>query len=131
MLRISTSAVVWISPAVTVPGPLESSRSVTDSSVSTRRTMSFKLRMMSVMSSLIPGRVVNSWSASSKRTWVTAAPGTDDNSVRRSDTPRVWPNPGSKGPIAKRWRLSSSSPSGSTAGRWIMSIAAALLAGVT
>ena len=65
-----------------------------------------------MMSSLTPGRVVNSCSASSKRTWVTAAPGIDESNVRRNETPRVWPNPGSSGPMAKRWRLSSSSPSG-------------------
>src|SRR5579875_1436558 len=118
----STSAVVCMSPAVTVPGPRASSRSVTGSSLSTRRTMSLKLSRMSVTSSLTPGRVVNSWRASSKRTWVTAAPGTDDKRVRRRETPRVWPNPGSSGPMAKRCRLPSSSPRGSTVGRWIMSM---------
>ena len=39
--------------------------------------------MRSVTSSLTPGIVSNSWSASSKRTWVTAAPGIDESSVRR------------------------------------------------
>ena len=39
--------------------------------------------MMSVTSSLTPGMVSNSWRASSKRTWVTAAPGIDDSRVRR------------------------------------------------
>ena len=45
--------------------------------------------MMSVTSSLTPGMVVNSWSESSKRTWVTAAPGMDDSSVRRNELPSV------------------------------------------
>ena len=78
--------------------------------------------MMSVTSSLTPGRVVNSWRASSKRTWVTAAPGIDDSSVRRSELPSVWPKPGSSGPTANRWRLSSSSPMASTVGRWMISM---------
>jgi hypothetical protein len=78
--------------------------------------------MMSVTSSLTPGRVVNSCRASSKRTWVTAAPGIDDSRVRRRATPRVWPKPGSRGPMAKRWRLPSCSPTGSTVGRWMISM---------
>ena len=78
--------------------------------------------MMSVTSSFTPGRVVNSWRASSKRTWVMAAPGIDDSSVRRRELPSVWPKPGSSGPTAKRWRLSSSSPIASTVGRWMMSM---------
>ncbi len=45
--------------------------------------------MMSVTSSFTPGMVVNSWRASSKRIWVTAAPGIDDRSVRRSELPSV------------------------------------------
>ena len=53
--------------------------------------------MMSVTSSFTPGMVANSWRTSSKRTWVTAAPGIDDSSVRRSELPRVWPKPGSSG----------------------------------
>ena len=68
--------------------------------------------MMSVTSSVTPAMVSNSWSASSKRTWVMAAPGIDDSSVRRSELPSVWPKPGSSGLMAKRWRLSSSSPIG-------------------
>jgi hypothetical protein len=51
------------------------------------------------------GMVSNSWRASSKRTWVMAAPGIDDSSVRRSELPSVWPKPGSSGPTAKRCRL--------------------------
>ena len=33
---------------------------------------------------------------------VIAAPGIDDNRVRRSELPMVWPKPGSNGPTAKR-----------------------------
>ena len=56
-------------------------------------------RMRSVTSSFTPGMTSNSWSASSKRTWVTAAPGIDDSSVRRRLLPSVWPKPGSSGAI--------------------------------
>ncbi len=73
--------------------------------------------MMSVASSVTPAMVSNSWSASSKRTEVIAAPGIDDSRVRRSELPMVWPKPGSSGPTAKRCRLLSSSPSASTVGR--------------
>ena len=45
--------------------------------------------MMSVTSSLTPGTVVNSCSTPSMRMLVTAAPGIDDSSVRRSELPRV------------------------------------------
>jgi hypothetical protein len=58
--------------------------------------------MMSVTSSATPAIVSNSWRASSKRTWVTAAPGIDDSRVRRSELPMVWPKPGSSGPMANR-----------------------------
>ena len=75
----STSAVSWRSPAVTSPGPRLSQRNVTGSSLCTRKTMSFRFKMMSVTSSFTPGRVVNSCRASSKRTWVTAAPGMADS----------------------------------------------------
>lgn len=47
------------------------------------------LRMISVTSSLAPGTVVNSWSTPSMRMEVTAAPGMDDSSVRRSELPSV------------------------------------------
>jgi len=47
------------------------------------------LRMISVTSSLTPDTVVNSWSTPSIRIEVTAAPGMDESSVRRSELPRV------------------------------------------
>ena len=78
--------------------------------------------MMSVTSSFTPGMVANSWRTSSKRTWVTAAPGIDESRVRRSELPRVWPKPGSSGEMENRWRLPSGSVSASTVGRWMMSM---------
>jgi DNA-directed RNA polymerase subunit alpha len=48
---------------------------------------------------------------------VTAAPGIDDSSVRRSELPIVCPKPGSSGLMANRWRSPSGSPSASTVGR--------------
>ena len=70
-------------------GPRTSRRRVTGSSECTRTSRSLRFRMMSVTSSLTPGSVVNSWSASSKRSWVTAPPGMDESSVRRSELPSV------------------------------------------
>ena len=101
-LRTSTSAEVCRSAAVASPGPRLSKRRVTGSSASTFTSRSFRFKMMSVTSSFTPGRVVNSWRASSKRTWVTAAPGMEESRVRRREFPRVWPKPGSSGPTAKR-----------------------------
>ena len=53
--------------------------------------------MMSVTSSFTPGTVENSCRTPSIRMLVTAAPGMDDSSVRRSELPIVYPNPGSSG----------------------------------
>ena len=58
--------------------------------------------MMSVTSSVTPVMVSNSWSASSKRTAVMAAPGIDESRVRRSELPSVWPKPGSSGLMENR-----------------------------
>ena len=84
---------------------------------------------MSVTSSLTPVMVSNSCSASSKRTWVTAAPGIDDSSVRRRRLPSVWPKPGSSGrdgePLAVALGLAEPRPSG----RWMMSMGAAFASG--
>src|SRR6476659_6659162 len=120
-LRISTSVVVWIDAAVTSAGPRTSRRSVTGSSAMHVSTRSFRFRMTSVTSSLTPAMVSNSWSASSKRTCVTAAPGIDDSSVRRRLLPSVCPNPGSSGEMLNRWVLPSGS-SASISGRWMMSM---------
>ena len=78
-----------MSAAVTSAGPRTSRRSVSASSDSDVSTRSLRLRMTSVTSSVTPAMVSNSWSASSKRTWVTAAPGIDESSVRRSELPSV------------------------------------------
>src|ERR1700722_12116054 len=119
----STSEVSCRWAAVSSAGPRTSRRSVTCSSECTRTRRSLRLRMMSVTSSLTPGSVVNSCSASSKRNWVTAPPGMDESSVRRKELPSVVPKPGSSGPTAKRWRLFSSSSTTSTVGRWMISMA--------
>ncbi len=79
---------------------------MTASSDSEVTTTSLRFKMMSVTSSVTPAIVSNSWSDSSKRTVVMAAPGIDDRSVRRSELPSVWPKPGSSGPTANCWRLS-------------------------
>ena len=113
-----------MSPAVMLAGPRTSRRSTTGSSDSDVSTMSLMFKMMSVASSVTPVMVSNSWRASSKRTVEIAAPGIDDSSVRRSEFPIVYPNPGSRGPIAKRWRVGVvlSSSIGSTVGRWMTSM---------
>src|SRR6266550_6972576 len=115
-----------MSPAVTSPGPRLSTRSVTGSSDSHRSTRSLRFRMRSVTSSLTPGITSNSCSASSKRTWLTAAPGIDESSVRRRQLPRVWPKPGSSGESVNVWTFPSGSPA-STSGRWMISMAVSLL----
>src|SRR3954470_10683956 len=120
-LRISTSVVVWIDAAVTSAGPRTSRRRVTGSSAVHVRTRSFRLRMTSVTSSFTPPMVSNSCSASSNRTWVTAAPGIDESSVRRRLLPSVWPKPGSSGEMLNRCVLPSAS-SASISGRWMMSM---------
>ena len=78
-----------MSPAVTSPGPCLRRYIVTGSSSSDDTTRPLRFRMMSVTSSLTPGTVVNSCSTPSMRMLVTAAPGIDDSSVRRSELPRV------------------------------------------
>ena len=75
---------------------------MTASSANDVSTMSLRFKMMSVTSSATPLMVSNSWSESSKRTIVMAAPGIDESRVRRSELPSVWPKPGSSGPTAKR-----------------------------
>ncbi len=91
-----------MSPAVTFAGPRASIRTTTGSSDVDCKTTSFRFKMMSVTSSVTPAIVSNSWSASSKRTVVIAAPGIDDSRVRRSELPMVYPKPGSRGLTANR-----------------------------
>ena len=96
------SALSCMSWAVTSAGPLASRRRETGSSLWQTTTRSLRLRMMSVTSSTTPPMVSNSWRASSKRTWVTAAPGIDDSRTRRSELPMVCPKPGSRGLMTNR-----------------------------
>ncbi len=53
--------------------------------------------MMSVTSSLTPGTEENSCSTPAMRTDVMAAPSMEDSITRRSEFPRVSPNPRSSG----------------------------------
>jgi hypothetical protein len=78
-----------MSPAVTSPGPCLRRYIVTGSSSSEDTTRLLRFKMMSVTSSFTPGTVVNSCSTPSIRMLVTAAPGIDDSSVRRSELPSV------------------------------------------
>ena len=78
-----------MSAAVTSPGPCLRRYMVTGSSHSELTTSPLRFRMSSVTSSLTPGTVVNSCSMPSMRMLVTAAPGIEDSSVRRSELPRV------------------------------------------
>ena len=78
-----------MSAAVTSPGPCLRRYMTTGSSLSELTTSSLRFRMMSVTSSLTPSTVVNSCSTPSMRMLVTAAPGMDDSSVRRSELPSV------------------------------------------
>ena len=78
-----------MSAAVTAPGPCLRRYMTTGSSTSELTTSPLMLRMISVMSSLTPGTVVNSCSTPSTRMLVTEAPGIEDSRVRRRELPRV------------------------------------------
>ena len=72
------------------PGPVATSgTSTTSASVCIRTTMSLRLRMMSVTSSLIPEMLENSWATPSIRTLVIAAPFSDESRTRRRLLPYV------------------------------------------
>ena len=100
-----------MSPAVTGPGPCLRRYMATGSASSEDTTSSLRFRMMSVTSSFTPGTVVNSCSTPSIRMLVTAAPGIEDNRVRRSELPRVYPKPGSSGSMTNRERVSATESS--------------------
>ena len=85
----STPAGGTMSAAVTSPAPCLRRYITTGSSFSDETTSCLMLRMSSVTSSLTPGTVENSCSTPSMRMLVTAAPGIDDSSVRRSELPSV------------------------------------------
>lgn len=88
-LYTSTPAGTVMSAAVTSPAPCLRRNAVIGSSCSLETTSSLMFRMMSETSSTTPGTVVNSCSTPSMRMLVTAAPGIDDSSVRRSELPSV------------------------------------------
>src|SRR4051812_25623789 len=109
-----------MSAPVTSPGPCLRRYIVTGSSCSEETTRSLRFRMTSVTSSLTPSIVENSWSTLTTLMLVTEAPGMDERRVRRSELPRVYPNPGSSGSITNRER-NSSTDSSDNVGRWAMS----------
>ena len=88
-LCTSTPAGGAMSAAVTSPGPCLRRYMVTGSSESELTTRPLRFRMISVTSSLTPGTVVNSCRMPSIRMLVTAAPGIEERSVRRSELPSV------------------------------------------
>src|SRR5450432_3376215 len=99
------SPTVWISPAVTVPGPCFFTTMRLGPSPCILMAMSLMLRTMSVTSSRTPAIEENSCSTPSMCTDCTAAPCSEDNRMRRSALPSVWPKPRSSGSatrVAKR-----------------------------
>src|SRR6516164_7188032 len=120
-LCTSTPAGGAMSAAVTSPGPCLRRYMTTGSSCSEETTSSLRFKMMSVTSSVIPATVENSCRTPSILMLVTAAPGIDDSSVRRSELPMVYPNPGSSGSMTNLDR-NSSTDSSVKVGRWAMSM---------
>src|SRR5271165_6607978 len=104
-LSTTTSPPVWMSPAVTAPGPCFFTTMRLGPSPCILIEMSLMLRTISVTSSRTPAMEENSCSTPSMCTDCTAAPCSEDNRTRRSALPRVWPKPRSKGSatsVAKR-----------------------------
>ena len=102
------SPTVWMSPAVTVPGPCFFTTMRLGPSPCILMAMSLMLRTMSVTSSRTPGIEENSCSTPSICTDVTAAPCSEDSSTRRSALPSVRPKPRSSGSattVASRLRI--------------------------
>src|SRR6185312_6869766 len=99
------SPTVWMSPAVTTPGPCFFTTMRLGPSPCILIEMSLILSTMSVTSSRTPAIEENSCKTPSICTDCTAAPCSEDNSTRRSALPRVWPKPRSSGSairVAKR-----------------------------
>ena len=88
-----------MSPAVTSFAPLTLSVSTFGSSVFSLTGKPLRLSSKSTVSSTTPGIVENSCSTPSIFTYVTAAPGIDESSMRRSALPSVIPKPRSSGSI--------------------------------
>src|SRR5688572_30611572 len=96
---------VWMSPAVTGPGPFLTRRSSALSRECMRMATALRFSRTSTTSSCTPSMLVYSWSTPSISTSVMAAPGIDDSSTRRRALPSVCPKPRSKGSITTRaWR---------------------------
>src|SRR5882724_725808 len=101
----SMSWSVWMSPAVTGPGPFLCRRSSALSRECMRSATVLRFSRMSTTSSCTPSMLVYSWSTPSISTSVMALPGIDDSSTRRSALPRVCPKPRSNGSMTTRaWR---------------------------
>ena len=91
------SALVWMSPAFTSPGPCLRSETRLGPSACMRNAIIFTLSTMSVTSSRTPWMDENSCSTPSMEMAVTAAPCNEDSSTRRSELPSVRPKPRSSG----------------------------------
>src|SRR6267142_4530369 len=96
-LSTVTSPTVWMSPAVTAPGPCFFTTMRLGPSPCILIEMSLMLSTMSVTSSRTPAIEENSCSTPSICTDCTAAPCSDDSRMRRSALPSVWPKPRSSG----------------------------------
>ena len=96
-LSTTTSPTVWMSPAVTTPGPCFFTTMRLGPSPCILIEMSLMLSTMSVTSSRTPAIEENSCSTPSMCTDCTAAPCSEDNRMRRSALPSVWPKPRSSG----------------------------------
>src|SRR6478735_446675 len=96
-LSTTTSPTVWMSPAVTAPGPDFFTTMRLGPSPCILIAMSLMLSTMSVTSSRTPAIEENSCSTPSMCTDCTAAPCSDDSRMRRSALPSVWPKPRSSG----------------------------------
>src|SRR5437868_964850 len=105
-LSTTMSPTVWMSPAVTTPGPDFFTTMRLGPSPCILIEMSLMLSTMSVTSSRTPAIEENSCSTPSICTDCTAAPCSDDSRMRRSALPSVWPKPRSSGSatsVAKRF----------------------------
>ena len=91
------SPTVWMSPALTTPGPCLRTTMRFGPSPCILMAISLMLRTMSVTSSRTPAIEENSCSTPSIWTAVTAAPCSEDSSTRRSALPSVRPKPRSSG----------------------------------
>src|SRR6201999_2888833 len=96
-LSTTTSPTVWMSPAVTVPGPCFFTTMRLGPSPCILMAMSLMLRTMSVTSSRTPAIEENSCSTPSMCTDCTAAPCSEDKRMRRRALPSVTPKPRSSG----------------------------------